>query len=165
MKAEPIVESGMIFGGHDESDLFHMEESPIREMLGLRTVEFVLRHRDNEILLVEAKSSSPKPGNLEKFDDFIEEIRDKFIHTLDLYFSIIVNRQTADEMPAGFKTADYSSVKIILLLVINGHQIKWLPPIKDALKARLKRHIKTWLLDVVVLNHEQAFSHGLIQQP
>jgi hypothetical protein len=69
---------------------------------------------------------------------------------------------TADEIPAYFKSADYETVEVTLLLVIHGHKIKWLPPIKDALKSQLKRTIKTWRLEVAVMNHEQAYSYGLI---
>ena len=159
-----IIESGLAFGSYSKEALFRVEESEIRKSLDLRTVEFILRYTDNEILLIEAKSSSPKPGNQENFDEYIGEIFDKFVHSIDLYFSLVVNRlnDTAGDMPDFFRKADYATSKITLLLVINGHRISWLPPIKDALKSRLKRHIKTWRLDVAVMNHEQAESYGLL---
>ena len=126
----------------------------------------VIRHKDDEILLLEAKSSSPKPGNAEKFDDFIDEIYQKFCHSMDLYFSLVLKRldDPNNDMPEYFKTADYSSAKIKLLLVINGHSIEWLPPISDALREKLKRQIKTWKLGLVVINHEQANEYGLLRR-
>jgi len=164
MSLEFICESGLTFGGYCKDALFRIEKSEVRKNLGFRTVEFILRHKDNEILMVEAKSSSPKPGNQADFDEFIGEIYEKFVHSIDLYFSLIVKRLDGktEEIPDFFRTADYSALEIKLLLVINGHAISWLPPIKDALKSQLKRHIKTWRLDVAVINHQQAASYGLL---
>jgi len=162
----PVVinESGMAFGLYDSEYLFYIEESYIRKSLDLRTVEFILGYKDNEVLMVEAKSSSPRPGNLMDFDEFINEISNKFVHSIDLYFSLALKRlnDSSRDMPDFFKKSDYSGIKISLLLVINGHRISWLPPIKDALKSQLKRHIKTWRLDIAVMNHEQARSYGLL---
>jgi hypothetical protein len=162
-----IKESGLDFGKYEKSDLFHMEESLIYKSIknGIRTVEFILRHKNDGILLLEAKSSSPKPGNQEKFDDFIDDVYRKFSHSADLYFSIVLKRikDRNNEMPEYFKSADYSTVKITLLLVINGHEIEWLPPICDALRVRLRRQIKTWQLGLVVINQKQASEYGLLR--
>ena len=116
-----IEESNLLFGEYDESDIFRVEQSKVYKSLGanVRVVEFVLRHKNNEFILIEAKSSSPKPGSQDDFDVFIDEITDKFIHTIDLYFSLIIKRldDIEHEMPLGFKAADYSNAKIKLLLI------------------------------------------------
>jgi hypothetical protein len=158
-----IEESNMFFGEYSADDVFLVEKSAIREHLGVKPVEFVLRYRTGEILLIEAKSSSPQPSNEIDFGEFIAEITEKFVHTVELYFAVVLSRlnDTKDEMPECFKSADYATTEVTLLLVIHGHKIQWLPPIKDALKSQLKRTIKTWRLEVAVMNHEQAFSYGL----
>ena len=161
-----IDESNLIFGEYEEESLFRIEKSSLIGSLGegIRTVEFILRYKDDEILLVEAKSSSPKPGNQEDFDSFIDEIQEKFVHSTELYFSLVLKRldDKEGEMPDFFRTVDYAKAKIKLLLVINGHKIEWLPPIANALREKLIRHIKTWRLEVAVINHEQAKSYGLL---
>ena len=158
----------LYFGKYEESHLFHIEESSVYKSMGdnVCTIEFVLRHKDSEILLLEAKSSSPKPGNQEKFDDFIDEIYRKFSHSMDLYFSLVLKRleDRDNEMPEYFKSADYSTARIKLILVINGHEIEWLAPICDALRDKLRRQIKTWRLGFTVLNHEQAGEYGLLKE-
>ena len=163
-----ISESGLLFGEYDESSVFHIEESSVYKSMGTNfcTIEFILRHKDNKILLLEAKSSSPKPGNTEDFDGFIDEIYRKFSHSMDLYFSLVLKRldDPYSDMPEYFKTADYSAAKIKLLFVINGHNIEWLPPISDALREKLKRQIKIWKLGVIVINHEQADEYGLLKR-
>jgi len=163
-----ISESGMLFGEYEKSNVFFIEESFVYKSMGdnFCTIEFILRHKSDEILLIEAKSSSPKPGNKEDFDSFIDEIYQKFTHSMDLYFSLVLKRlgDPNNDMPEYFKTTDYSAVKIKLLFVINGHKIEWLAPIADALRDKLKRQIKTWDLGFVVINHEQANEYGLLKQ-
>ena len=163
-----ISESGMLFGEYEEADLFCAEESSVYKSMpnGVCTVEFILRGKNDEILMIEAKSSSPKPGNQDDFDGFIDTIYHKFSHSIDLFFALVLKRlvDRYNEMPAYFKSADYSTAKIKLLLVINGHNIEWLPPVSHALCEKLKRQIKTWRLEFAVINHEQAKDYGLLKR-
>lgn len=162
-----INESGMSFGPFQETDVFYIEKSKVYSSLeeGIKTVEFILYRSDMEIIFIEAKSSSPRPNNQENFDDFIEEISSKFIHSMDIYFSVLLKRLADDdgELPMIFKTADYSNVKLKLILVIKGHKTEWLPPINNSLKLKLKRQIKIWRVEPVVMNHESAAAHGLLE--
>ena len=164
-----IYESGLRFGLYEEGCLFHAEKTQIYKSLGpgVSVVDFILRNKEHEILLIEAKSSSPKPGNQEDFDEYTKEIYNKFAHTIDFYFSLILKRldDVEGEMPDSFKKVDHSEVKIKLLLVINGHKIEWLSPIAEALRNRLIRQIKTWRLDIAVLNEFQAKEYGLLTAP
>lgn len=161
-----IIESGLQFGEYEENRLFHAEQSMIYRSLGkgISTVEFVLFNDPIEILMIEAKSSSPQPSNQENFDDFIEDIYRKFAHSVDTYFSLVLNRlqDKENEMPECFRTADYSISKIRLILVINGHRIAWLPPIRDAIRRKLDRQVKIWRLEIAVINHLQARELGLL---
>ena len=161
-----ISESGMLFGEYVKADLFHVEKSSVYKSMpsGVRTVEFILRRKNDEILMIEARSSSPKPGNKADFDGFIDTIYYKFTHSIDLFFALVLKRlvDNYEEMPDYFKSADYFIAKIKLLLVINGHNIEWLPPVSNALHIKLKRHIKTWRLELAVINHEQAKDYGLL---
>ena len=162
-----IHESDLLFGEYKKEHVFHIEQSTTYKSLGtnIRVIEFVLRHKNNVILMIEAKSSSPKPGNLDDFEDFIEEIREKFVHSVDLFFSVIIGRinDRENDMPDYFKSVDYSNVRIKMLLVINGHKINWLPPVSNALHQKLKRQIKNWQLELAVINHEQAKEYGLLK--
>ena len=161
-----IDESGMLFGEFDEADVFLAEKSLVYKSLGegVSTVEFVLRRFENEILFIEARQSSPRPENNVDFDTFIDTMYRKFAHSIELYFSMVIQRieDKADEMPPCFKSLDYSCAVIKLLMVINGHEIKWLYPIMHALRRRLKRHIVTWRLELAVINDEQAREYGLL---
>jgi len=116
------------------------------------------------VVFIEARSSSPKPGNGQDLDSYINEISCKFSHSIDIFFSVIVKRleDTRNEMPIRFKNKSYEKMDMKLILVINGHEIEWLLPITDGLKKKLKRKIKTWKLELIVLNDKQAFDWGLL---
>ena len=123
-----------------------------------------------DLWIIEAKQSSPQPGNLAKFTDFIGEICEKLSNALALGVASILKRHVsaAAELPDKFKTLDLSSVRIRLILVVNGHQRSWLPPLQDALRNGLRAIVKTWALDpngVVVINHEGAKQFKLTSAP
>jgi hypothetical protein len=160
-----INESGLLFGDYNDDDVFHIEKSQIYKDLDdcSKTVEFVLRISTDAIYFIEAKRSSPQPGNEKDFNAFINEISGKIEHSMDIFFALIVERMkdTKGEFPCSFQRVDYSRINITALLVINDHEIGWLPPIKDALTKKLKRIIKIWNMQVAVLNHELALTYGL----
>jgi hypothetical protein len=162
-----ISESGFLFGDYNDDDVFRIEKSQIyRNLRGYsKTIEFVLRFSTENIYFIEAKSSSPKPGSEKDFNIFINEISGKIEHSLDIFFALVVKRikDTKGEFPSSFQKIDYSSIELTALLVINGHEIEWLPPIRDALMRKLKRIIKTWKIKVAVLNHELAEKYCLIK--
>jgi hypothetical protein len=163
-----ISESGLLFGDYDDGNVFPMEKSQIyKDLEGCsKTVEFVLRLTAGKIYFVEAKSSSPKPGSENDFNVFINEISRKIEHSLDIFFALVVKRikDVKGEFSRSFQKTDYSGIEVAALLVINGHKTEWLPPIKDALMSKLKRIIKTWNIQVIVLNHELAEDYCLIKK-
>ena len=119
------------------------------------------------VWIVEAKSSSPQPGNSLDFDKFIEEIRTKLTNGFLLGSAIGLGRHTdgAFELPEHFKKLNFKDSSFRFVLVINGHKDEWLPPLQDALSLALKPVVKTWALpptSVMVLNHTGAQQHGLI---
>jgi hypothetical protein len=64
MIAEPIIESGMVFGEYDTNDLFRIEKSQIYKEIGpgVKTVEFILK-QNAQIWFVEAKTSCPNAAH------------------------------------------------------------------------------------------------------
>lgn len=91
-----INESDMLFGDFEEESVFQIENSKLHKNVGngIKVVEFILLSIENELSFIEAKSSSPKPvkDNIIRFNEFINEISDKFIHSFNLYYSAILQR-------------------------------------------------------------------------
>ena len=164
-----IEESGLYFGDYEEIDFFHIEKSGLYADMGesIRTVEFIIKGDGTTILFIEAKSSAPHPGNIEDFSKFIQDMSEKIIHSNDLFFSLILKRKPDkySEFPLSFRNINYETARIKTILIINNFDFLWLSPIQVALKEKLKRIIKTWQLEVIVLNHELAFSYKLARKP
>lgn len=163
-----INESNMVFGEFEEDKVFQIEKSIIHNKIGngIKVVEFILLKNMNELNFIEAKSSSPRPtkDNLIRFDEFIGEISDKFIHSFNLYYSAILKRnENYSEINNTFFQLDNSNLKLKLILVIKNHEIDWLMPISEALKKNLSYHNTIWKSEIVVINEEIAKKHQLIK--
>lgn len=168
-----ITESEMVFGPYSESSFFHIEHSPIYKNLGdgVKMVEFVLnRSADNGdqfLCLVEAKHSSPRPINHGDFTEFINEISEKMINGISLLLATVLKRHKASEesLPTSMHSVDLSCCKVRFILVINGHEEEWLPPIQEALRKSLHSMNRAWNFGpnaVVVLNNHLAGEYPLL---
>ncbi len=165
-----IQESGMNFGPFMDEHCFWIEDSAVYRKLqtGVKIAEFLLLQPDqNSLFVLEAKISSPNPANGEsryRFDDYITEIAEKLLNALTLGVALCFERHedSNNEVPIGFKGLAFDTLKIKLILVIKDHTAEWLSPVNDALKRKLAATIKTWPLDVIVLNELLAHRHGLL---
>jgi hypothetical protein len=157
-----ITESGMDFIA---DNAFHIEKSDIYTKLkdSIKTVEFI-RAKDDNLLFVEAKSSFPNPnnsGSFVKFQSEIDDICDKFIHSLNLYSSIAigVNEQLLPDFQPAIK------VSLNFVLIFNNFDHKWCAPVEKALTNQLRKSeciAKIWKPTVFVINHETATKQNLI---
>jgi len=157
-----IPESGMVFVA---DNTFHIEESSLYTDIGegVRTVEFI-RVKNGHLLFVEAKTSFPNPDNsspdnLVVFQSEIDEICEKFIHSLNLLSSVEVG--VADDV----YTDDFTmpeKVSLVFVLVIKDHELKWCRPVKKKLEDALPPYLRTiWKPTVYVINHATAISRNL----
>lgn len=173
---EPFPESGMTFGPYAEGHCFRVEQSNTGKAIqnGVQMAEFLLlRTQPNSppsIWIVEAKKSSPRPETQPNFDHFISEIRDKLTNALTVGVASILNRHpaAAAELPDAFKNLNLAAAGFRLVLIINGHEKAWLPPLQEALRGALNATTKTWALGpnaVAAINHEDAKRFGLISAP
>ena len=176
MTTDAILESGMIFGPYPAGQCFYIEKSNIYAAVqdGVQMAEFLLlriaREKSPVVWVVEAKSSTPRPENQPAFDDFIAEIREKLVNAFSLGWASCLRRhQPAEaELPEFFERLDLSQAGVRFVLVINGHQESWLPPIQEALAKALHSTVKTWSFaptSVAVINEELAKEYGLILPP
>lgn len=173
MTTQPIVESGMTFGPYPAERCFYIEKSATYADIqhGVQMAEFLLLRTENGkppvVWVVEAKSSTPRPETQPTFDEFITDIREKLVNAFSLAWAACLKRhqQAEAELPETFKTLDLSQAGVRFILVINGHQEAWLPPIQEALTKALHTTVKTWAFSptsVAVINDTLARQHGLI---
>lgn len=166
MTMESIIESGMTFGPFAKDDCFCIEKSNVYGNIkgGVKISEFLLL-KNGKILVIEAKSGAPHPGNKTSFDDFINEIREKFINSMSLYLAMRLKRHSDGELSDTYKKLDLAEITFLFILVINGFEDEWLIPIKDALARALFSTSKTWALQipsVIVCNEALARKYKLM---
>ena len=151
-----------------EDKVFQLEGTELHHSVGegIKTVEFVTCLKENELIFIEAKSSSPRPirDNRVRFDEFISEIADKFIHSFDLYLSALLERHRPYTITNRFAEQDHSKEQYKFILVINGHQIDWLPPLQAALEKKILFHQKIWKSKVVLMNEKMARQYNLVKE-
>ncbi|SFB08031.1 hypothetical protein [Clostridium frigidicarnis] len=164
-----VNESNMTFGDFQDDKIFQVEKSKLHNKIGngIKVVEFILLNDKNQLSFIEAKSSSPRPvkENTIRFNEYIDEIYEKFIHSFNLYYSAVLNRNNDyGEIHDNFFQLDNSKVKFRFILVIKGHRIEWLMPLSDALKEKLSYHNTIWKSDVIVMNDKIAAEYNLVKQ-
>lgn len=163
----------MNFGKFDEENLFHIEDSKIYKDLGsgIKTVEFILKWKKNEILFLEAKTTCPNSANknesmkkIQKFEEYYSEITEKFMDSLQVYLAAVMGRYP-DLAEIGAELRSVDSMKEIrlkfILVVKNAKDITWLAGPLAELKARLLQVRKIWGVEVAVLNEELAKENKL----
>lgn len=168
-----ITESEMNFGKFDEENLFHIEDSKIYKDLGsgIKTVEFILKWKKNEILFLEAKTTCPNSANknesmekTQKFEEYYSEITEKFMDSLQVYLAAVMGRyQDLAEIGAELRSVDsMKEIRLKFILVVkNAKDITWLAGPLAELKARLLQVRKIWGVEMVVLNEELAREYKL----
>lgn len=155
-------ESKMTFS-FPEDDVYRIEKSPLLADVELKATECVVRKGDI-LLFVEAKSSTPRPQLEDKFDQFINEISTKFIHSL-VFYNALMLRHDGKELPINVKNVNLSDVGYSFILVVHGHKLEWLPPLMDALKSSMRHTLKLWNISdvaVKVMNDQIALSNHII---
>jgi hypothetical protein len=132
----------------------------------IRSVEFITMQKHNKLIFIEGKSSSPKPdqNNKHKMKEFMDPIIEKFLHSYHLFLSTMlhINIDIYNEFPKCMFENYKSDTKIVFLLILNGHEEKWLMPILDYLHRSLIAIKKIWKIEIAVWNDEIARKHNFV---
>lgn len=160
-----IEESGMIFK-FPEEDLFHIEKCSTVKAIrkGVKTIEMVVK-QNQKLIFIEAKQSSPQPGNTERFDEFMQEIYEKFRNSLILFSGIALKRpfKKNTQFPKNLTAKAIANSSIHFYLIIKGHKEEWLSPLSDELNSSLNAVKKCFAIkDIKVLNDAMARQYKLI---
>jgi hypothetical protein len=164
----------MTFGEYDEDNLFEIEKSKIYANVGsgIRTVEFILKHKENNIIFLEAKKSCPNAENRhesvqkeEKFEEYYSSITNKFVDSLQIYLAALMNKYAdTSEIGINLLEKDLRNINFKFILVIkSAEDLSWLAGPMAILKDRLVRYRKIWNIEVAVLNPELARRYNLLK--
>lgn len=164
---DSFVESGMTFGPFPDDRIFRIEKSTLLQKCnGIKTVEFIWHRKDFAMHFVEAKQSSPlnRPGNEDNYERFISEISAKFVDSLNLYLSGLLERRPGHtDIPDSLKKADYKKMQFKFILILKGHENEEpLVGLRTELERRIRSYRRIWNSEVLVLNEQMARSNHYI---
>ena len=162
-----FVESFMRFSFEDDA-VFRMESDPLLfELKGVKSCECVVLIREN-VALIEAKSSSPRPENKEDFDGWIRGIKEKFSDSLVL-FNDIKQKKYGEEaffrMPSKLRELSIDPDKYLIYLIVYENELEWMPGIQDSLREALRDVVEEWNLqdsNIKAINDKTALEMRLI---
>lgn len=163
-----IVESGMTFEV-DEDFLYHIEESAlVKKTKYFKTPEFAFLTGKDVVVIVEAKTSVPRPESKEDFKSYLEEIRDKFMNAMALLNACWSKRNLAElgEMPGSMQKVTIVEANYKLYLVVASAQEEWLVNVNNAFKSELQILFRTWNVQDTafkVITKAKAIQLGLVK--
>lgn len=168
--AKKIRESSVDFGPFEEENLFHIEKSPLREILGkgLKSVEFITL-KEQKVIFLEAKSSFPNPHNKtseEEFQKYYDDIGQKLIDSFKIFLPGIMGMwedapEIGENLKSIFPIRDYK-LEFILVITSEGIREEWLGSPKLELEKELIEYRKIWNMEIKVLTQDLAKAYGLI---
>ena len=151
-----------------DDDIFRIEDDElVKDVENVKACECVVLISEN-VALIEAKSSSPRVENEEKFQKFISDIGQKFADSLQLFSDIkskIKGEEAFLRLPVNLQNTQIATEAYKIYLIIHGHQFDWLSGLMDALRKELKDVVKQWNLrdsNVKVYNEATALENKLI---
>jgi hypothetical protein len=151
----------MTFGNYDAANLFHIEKSKQYKKLsgrGFKTTEFVLLRSEKEQLwFIEARKTMPAITNVERLEEEILDISQKFIDSFMLTCGIWFGQNNSKaEMPNNRDRFFKYGNKVIFALIIKNSKVK-LTAIAEYIKQKFPKNVRAlWSFSVVVLNEEMA---------
>ncbi len=100
--------------------------------------------KSEELLFIEVKSSSPKDSQ-----DFVKEVRQKFVDSILVYVGAIANRRNtqAKNLPEELKNQIALARKMRLVLIVKNHKPDWLAPLREKLRKECKTIEKLFSLE------------------
>jgi hypothetical protein len=161
-----ITESGMMFGPFDPDRVFRIEESAFLRGKQLKVCEFVWLTPQDNLLLIEAKSSVPNPRKSpQEYDEFFVKVFEKLDNSLQILAAGLLDRHNELTQEIDSLTAINPlgpERRIMLYLVIPGIPDEYLPPFSDKLASVLRRQSQIWRAEVEVINERFARRVGLL---
>jgi len=127
---------------------------------GIRSVEFI-RIINDRLIFIEAKESVAHPDNSpEPYNKQINEIYEKFVHSLNLLSSIKIGI-IEESLPASFNSKRKLSLEFVL--VVREHKPEWCRRVRATLNQLLPEYlVKIWRPEIIVINYEKAKEYELV---
>lgn len=168
---QSFSESDMNFEFEDDC-LYRIEESSLLSKVNKRTdktnsysaCECVVMINE-DVTLIEAKTSAPHPNSKENFNEFIDKVASKFRDTMMVFYAARL-RHPEEAMGSKLRGVNLETIGYRLILIIRKHENKWLPPVSDAVKYKLRPFLRLWNIkdtNIKVINESIAKEKNIIK--
>lgn len=157
----------MKFAFADDAVFLIEKDELVTNREGMKACECVVRISE-KAALIEAKSSSPSPNSEERYQAFFDDIREKFITSLNMFCQMRKGEYGEDalnRLPAGLRSYPIDSENYAIYLIIHGNEDYWMPGLQITLQETLRDVIDQWNIsdtNVKALNQEMAQTLHLI---
>lgn len=148
---------------------YMIEKSPsVARLNGVKIVEFIQICKKDAIMFLEAKKSAPHPNNKDNYNDYIQDIREKFQNSISLLNAAKMKRREDIflELPQSLKDLDYKAMHYWLYLVIKDAKDDWIPNLSNDLRKQLHPFLKSWNIPddkFIVANEGMAKVIGIVE--
>jgi hypothetical protein len=159
--ADPIEESGMVFRSLQSSNLYYIEKSEAYRRIGqgYKSVEFVYLREGGIIDFIEAKSGAPRLGKADSsdFDKFKASIVDKYLHSFQLFLSVLLGRNVRDGLGQGIACCEFPNIRLRFLLIINDlNDVEALQTYQEVFRREMSKLLNIWHVTVMVIDDKRA---------
>lgn len=172
-----FTESGMNFS-YEEQNTFYIEKSELYEtnlrnhkVSSVECITVRTQRNYHKVLFIEAKTSAPNPNGpkgIGRFEEFVEELCVKFIHSLAMCYAILhdihgIEDSASHNMGEVLRSCLETQPQILYVVIIQKHEPSWCNGLQEALHKALTSMRSIWKIQIVVINEEIARSVQLIQ--
>ncbi|MBR5168364.1 MAG: hypothetical protein IKW86_09935 [Salinivirgaceae bacterium] len=163
-----LEESGMRIPYHPELCYMIEKSAVVGRLKGVKIVEFVEANGIDQIIMLEAKTSAPQPGNKNDYVEYLSSVREKFQNSISLLNAAKLKRlpKIYDELPQALKDIDYKNAEYKLYFIIKQSKSEWIIPLSDDLYLQLRPFLKCWNIpknNFIVVNEEMARTCRIIE--
>jgi hypothetical protein len=168
MKQKILNESGMRIPYHPELCYMIEKSAIVGKLQGVKIVEFVEANETDQIIMLEAKTTSPQPGNKNDYDEYLSSVREKFQNSVSLLNAAKLKRLPTiyNELPQALKDVDYKDAVYKLYFVIKQSKSDWITNLSADLYRQLRPFLTCWNIpknNFIVVNEEMARNLRIVE--
>lgn len=157
MAKTEFQESGLRFL-FDTERIAKPDALPQKGLQGVRGCDFIWRKSPDKVWLIEVKSSAPRSGP--ELGGYLDELRDKFIHSLLLWLARGAGRHAHIVMPGALTASEAYRATPQCVLVVSGLPDSSLFELQNALQRTLRPICRAFdMPPVLAIGAERAARH------
>lgn len=163
-----LEESGMRIPYQDNACYMIEKSANVGLLRGVKIVEFVQANGKKAIMMLEAKTSAPRPESYGDYENYLRDIREKFQNSISLLNAARLKRHEKiyAELPQPLKNVDYKRADYKLYFIIKNCKDDWVVNLSNDLHKQLHPFLKSWNIpdiNFIVANESMAKELSIVE--